>query len=668
MSQHKGHWLGGHRRTDRPMGDSRQTLHTRRSLRLVVAVSLLGSVLALSTTTRSAADTSGPAEPSGLRGPNVASMQRLLATTVAPQSSPATSTDGGVTTQGSAGDFDATGDARVWDGTGLTSTKSLTQDGDGLSSSVGAGPGGLVATTTLAVFTNPTTSPEWRIGTSELAWVLDINNDHIQDFSIWLWNNGQTLRAALFDATSHILCDGIPSFDPIAKSYTVSVRCLSTSIKQLNYRGWSEFDRPPPSVTVPVVNPDTAIDLRKIINPVLHETPVAQADAPEIHTYDFVPDPWLGPFSNGAYDFKLAAGRTVAIQMAGAAGVPSTGVAAVVLNVTTTGTEGNGYLSVYPCASLATPLPNVSSLNFSNAQTVPNMVIPAVDQRSGKVCFYVSAAAHLIVDVEGWFPTSATGFQPIAPTRILDTRGPLDTSPKVGPAPVTVQVNGAGGVPVGGSGFVALNVTVTQPDQAGFLTVYACGTPPNSSNLNFTAGQTVANAVIAQVSSTGTICLKSSTATHLIVDVTGYIRPGEVGLTASVPIIRAVDTRDGTGGFALRKMFDNEVITLTFSSVFVSAGSSISMNITVTAPDGSGYITAFPCGSQPNASNLNYSQGQTVPNAVIVKMNASKQVCIYASRSTHLIVDIAGYFALNGAGFQPLSSPTRLVDTRLTEY
>ena len=37
------------------------------------------------------------------------------------------------------------------------------------------------------------------------------------------------------------------------------------------------------------------------------------------------------------------------------------------------------------------------------------------------------------------------------------------------------------------------------------------------------------------------------------------------------------------------------------------------LNVTADAPEGSGYLTVFPCGAaQPLASNVNYVAGQTV--------------------------------------------------------
>ena len=73
---------------------------------------------------------------------------------------------------------------------------------------------------------------------------------------------------------------------------------------------------------------------------------------------------------------------------------------------------------------------------------------------------------------------------------------------------------------------VALNVTVVGPAGSGFVTVYPCGASrPNVSNVNFAAGQILANLVVATVSAQGTICLFTSVPTHLVVDVFGWLDP-----------------------------------------------------------------------------------------------------------------------------------------------
>ena len=78
-------------------------------------------------------------------------------------------------------------------------------------------------------------------------------------------------------------------------------------------------------------------------------------------------------------------------------------MSAVSLNVTvaeTSAPDVGGYVTVYPCAL---GRPNVSNLNFRNVQIVANTVIVPVDD-FGRVCLHVYGAAHLIIDVNGWFP------------------------------------------------------------------------------------------------------------------------------------------------------------------------------------------------------------------------------------------------------------------------
>jgi hypothetical protein len=107
----------------------------------------------------------------------------------------------------------------------------------------------------------------------------------------------------------------------------------------------------------------------------------------------------------------------------------------------------------------------------------------------------------------------------MTPARLIDTR----TTAKI-PAggELRVPVAGQKGVPADASA-AALNVTVTQPGGSGYVTAYPCGTTaPKASNLNFVAGQTIPNAVLAGIGDTGAVCFKASTTTHLVVDVNGW--------------------------------------------------------------------------------------------------------------------------------------------------
>lgn len=104
---------------------------------------------------------------------------------------------------------------------------------------------------------------------------------------------------------------------------------------------------------------------------------------------------------------------------------------------------------------------------------------------------------------------------PVTPTRILDTRDPVNLGldgPFVSAVSqelrVTGQIPTADGVqtvvPEGATG-VVLNVTVVEPTAAGFVSVRPAGTPgaPTTSSLNFEAGVIVPNSVSVQVPTSG---------------------------------------------------------------------------------------------------------------------------------------------------------------------
>jgi hypothetical protein len=98
---------------------------------------------------------------------------------------------------------------------------------------------------------------------------------------------------------------------------------------------------------------------------------------------------------------KVAGATTV---KGAATGLPSSGVGAVAMNVTVVDGKdkgGYGFVTVYPCASASTPVPDASNLNFAGGQTVPNSVLAPLSA-DGYVCFSVYGDTHLLVDVSAY--------------------------------------------------------------------------------------------------------------------------------------------------------------------------------------------------------------------------------------------------------------------------
>ena len=370
-------------------------------------------------------------------------------------------------------------------------------------------------------------------------------------------------------------------------------------------------------------------------------------------------------------------GGTTNLTVTGRGGVPSTGVGSVALNVTATNPTRNSFLTVYPTGQ---PPPNASNLNFTTGQTVPNMVIVPVGDNGQITIANYDGNTDVIVDILGWFPTGGA-FTGLTPARLLDTRPGLPTvdGDFAGIGPVTpggttnLTVTGRGGVPSTGVGSVALNVTATNPTRNSFLTVYPTGQPPpNASNLNFTTGQTVPNMVIVPVGDNGQITIANYDGnTDVIVDILGWFPTG--GAFTGLTPARLLDTRPGLptvdGDFAgIGPVTPGGTTNLTVTGrggVPSTGVGSVALNVTATNPTRNSFLTVYPTGQPPpNASNLNFTTGQTVPNMVIVPVGDNGQITIANyDGNTDVIVDILGWFPTGGA-FTGLT-PARLMDTRV---
>ncbi len=348
-----------------------------------------------------------------------------------------------------------------------------------------------------------------------------------------------------------------------------------------------------------------------------------------------------------------SAGSTLELTVAGRGGVPAD-AAAVALNVTVAEPIGSGFVTVFPCGSSQ---PLASNLNFTAGDVVPNAVIAKVGA-AGKVCLFVSNGTQLVVDVNGYFPSSSS-FHSMNPARVLDTRAGQATidglqqgeGMRSSGSITQLQITGRASVPADATAAV-LNVTVTEAQGAGFVTVYPCGTAiPTASNINYVAGSTVANLVVAKIGAGGAVCLFSNQATHLVVDVNGYF-PGATSYHPLDPA-RLLETRPGlptidTQSIGAGLLPAGTVTELTVDGrggVPTNAATAV-LNVTVTGTVAPGFITVYPCGiPTPLASNLNYGIGTTVAIATIVQVGSNGKVCLFNSGATQLVVDVNGYLA-----------------------
>jgi hypothetical protein len=89
--------------------------------------------------------------------------------------------------------------------------------------------------------------------------------------------------------------------------------------------------------------------------------------------------------------------------------------------------------------------------------------------------------------------------------------------------------------------------------------------------------------------------------------------------------------------------------------------SAVVLNVTVTAPTTSGFLTVFGDGTtRPTASNLNFVKAQTVPNPVVAPVGADGKVAVYngSGGSVQLIADVSGWFVGPAQTWVSMAAPS----------
>jgi hypothetical protein len=345
----------------------------------------------------------------------------------------------------------------------------------------------------------------------------------------------------------------------------------------------------------------------------------------------------------------IRAGAAIDVQVTGQAGVPSSGVSAVVLNATVTDPTAAGYVSVFPAGD---PLPEISNLNFVAGQTVPNLVTIAVGNNGKVSVFNATGDTHVLLDVAGYYATAGgtpgSRFVPIEPTRILDSRVGVGGRTLGGKDSMSLRVAGVGGLPSSGITAVVMNLTVTDPTAFGYVTAFPSDVgQPQVSNLNFSPGQTVPNLVVVRVPSSGLVTISNeSGSVNTIADVLGYYkvdRSTERGRFVPFKPFRFFDSRASSPFPAPGVLPTGSTLVLGTTDKSY-AYSAVAMNVTVIQPTSAGWLTVYPYpGALPKSSNLNFVADQTVPNAAISRLGPQFAVS-NAGGAAHVLVDIFGLF------------------------
>ena len=339
---------------------------------------------------------------------------------------------------------------------------------------------------------------------------------------------------------------------------------------------------------------------------------------------------------------RLQAGKTTRVNIVSG----RTDVTAVSANFVAIDPTATGYLTLYNCT---TNVPTVSTLGYGPGDAIANQAI--VPLQDGDICVYSKAAVDVVIDVNGYYSTTAgSGFVPVSPRRLYDSRNPGQIALAANTERELVVAGVAPGAPADATA-VALNATVVGPTQPGYLQVYPCGSPSasNISTVNYQPGDIKPNTVVTPVTDTGSICVRSLTATDVVIDLLGYFDDTAGFEFEALDPVRLFDSRSpyaelntATAGQRLR---GGQTIRLKIAGArgIATDAQAVSINLTMTdSPTGS-YVTAFPCDSRPDTSNANLVPWDVVSaTGAMVKLSPEGDLCLYAGYDTHVVIDING--------------------------
>ena len=346
--------------------------------------------------------------------------------------------------------------------------------------------------------------------------------------------------------------------------------------------------------------------------------------------------------------------RNFIIPQLGNCGIPTT-AAAYSLNVTVAPQGRLGYLTIWPQGEVQ---PYVSTMNSPDGRTKANAAI--VPAGNNAVSVYVTDTTNLILDIDGYFEPSVSQtlqFFPLPLCRVVDTRtGGTMEPPGLGPPSLMAQqardlpvlsespcLQGLPNQPVAYS----FNVTVV-PSPVGqtldFLTVWPSNEPrPTVSTLNNPTATVVANAAIVPAAPNGDISVFAYNSTDLIIDVNGYF--ASAGGLSYYPLApcRVYDSRSNNG-----PPFSGERTVNVAGSTCAPPANAASyvFNATVVPVPTLGFLTLWADGQmQPGVSTLNAYDGFVTSNMAIVPNSDGSSDAFAGDGTTHLIMDIIGYFA-----------------------
>lgn len=351
--------------------------------------------------------------------------------------------------------------------------------------------------------------------------------------------------------------------------------------------------------------------------------------------------------------------------------VPSSGVSAVVLNVTAYSPQATSSLVLYPSDAAK---PGTRDLSFTNGQTASNAVIAKLGA-DGRVTVAVNGTTDVAADVEGYYASSGGSspggtYTPQVSARVADSRSggsntgtcyPSSCATLAANGITTVEVAGHGNVPTSGVSAVVLTVSALSTSTAGFGVVYpADAGTPSFRQLAFGSSDNVSTTVVTKLSSDGKIKIKAITGGFdFLVDVSGWYSTGpdqDDSVFISQVSQRILDTRAGAdiatcSPSACAQLSAGSTTTVQVTGlpspgtpVVPNGATAVVLNLTALNTNANGYLTLGTTTSN-GLRVVTFQNGEIATNLVIAKLDTNGRLVIGAESShADVLVDVSGWY------------------------
>jgi len=355
---------------------------------------------------------------------------------------------------------------------------------------------------------------------------------------------------------------------------------------------------------------------------------------------------------------RLAARVNHEFVVTGRGGVPTTGVSAILANVTVVSGASAGSIRLFPKPPRTSVFQDQSSFPAANGQS-PGVHFRPYDTRASMQLLKVGvggrvridnvsfAAVNVIVDVVGWVDSSqpsqgGSRLVPVPSARVFDTRSGINTTAAPMANGEQRLVPAADGVAVPADATAVMGVlTSVNASSPGFDVVWPAGLArPSASSINTVVGIARSNMASAPTDANGDwSVLHAGGNGNVIFDVAGYATAsaGTGGVTTPLPSTRVLNpTAVAAGSTRALKVAG-------VGGVPASGAKGVFLLITSNSTTSSAHITAYAGPSRPNSSNVNWVVNAPVASLAFLPIGADGTVNLFAAGATTMTVDLMGW-------------------------